>query len=99
MEAVLTEQRQWTGGEATSLLQSATLCANAQEQAIRLRNQQRIAEALARKPDWEKLKEGLNLVEEIREAARVAGVQDMSMEEIDSEIAAYRKERRELTSK
>ena len=87
MEAVLTKQRQWTSDEA---------CAVDEEQAIRMRNQQRIAEALARKIDFEKLKEGLKLVEVIRETARAAGVQDMSMEEIDAEIASYRKEQREL---
>lgn len=39
------------------------------------------------------------VAEKIREAARMAGVEDMSMEEIDAEIAAYRQEKRELENK
>ena len=35
----------------------------------------------------------------MREEARAAGIEEMSMEEIDAEIAAWRKERRELESK
>lgn len=39
------------------------------------------------------------VAQRIREAAEAAGIEDMSMEEIDAEIAAYRKEQRELNSK
>ena len=43
----------------------------------------------------ERMKEWHRVVDAIREAAQAAGVGEMSMEEIDEEIAAYRRERRE----
>ena len=92
METVVAAQRQWTGGKTTSLLQSEALCVDAQEQAIRLRNQQRIAEALAREPDWEKLKEGYKIVEELRQEAANAGVTDISLEQMNAIIAECRRE-------
>ena len=39
------------------------------------------------------------IAQQMREEARAAGIEDMSMEEIDAEIAAWRKERRELLGK
>ena len=39
------------------------------------------------------------IAQEMREEARAAGIEEMSMEEIDAEIAAWRKERRELLSR
>lgn len=39
------------------------------------------------------------VAERIREAARMAGVEEMSMEEIDAEIATYRQEKRKLENK
>ena len=92
MEAAVTAQRQWTGGKAGPLLQNDALCVDAQEQAIRLRNQQRIAEALAREPDWEGLKEGYKIVEELRQEAANAGVTDISLEQMNAIIAECRRE-------
>ena len=44
-----------------------------------------------------RLREGYKIVEEIREALRSNGIEEeMSMEEIDEEIAAWRKEQQEL---
>lgn len=43
----------------------------------------------------ERMKEWHRVVDAIREAAQAAGVGEMSMEEIDEEIAACRRERRE----
>ena len=39
------------------------------------------------------------IAQAMREEARAAGIEDMSMKEIDAEIAAWRKERRELLGK
>ena len=39
------------------------------------------------------------IAQQMREEARAAGIEEMSMEEIDAEIAAYRKEQRELRGK
>ena len=63
--------------------------------AVMMRNRARIEKVLSEEPDWEGLKEGYRIVEAIRESARAAGVEDMTMEEIDAEIAECRRERRE----
>ena len=48
----------------------------------------------------ERLREGYKIVEEIRETLRARGVEDeMSMEEIDEEIASWRKEQQEFKVK
>ena len=62
---------------------------------MRMRNRDRMVKALSNEPDYERLKEGYKIVEAIRESARAAGVEDMTMEEIDAEIAECRREMRE----
>ena len=95
MDAVVTEQLQCTREEAEPLLESVALCDDAQEQAMRLRNQQRIAEALAREPDWEGLKEGYKVVQELRQEAKEAGLDQMSMEDVDAVISECRRKMRQ----
>lgn len=62
---------------------------------MKMRNRDRIMKALSEEPDYERLKEGYKIVEAIRESARDAGVEDMTMEEIDAEIAKCRQQMRE----
>ena len=53
-------------------------------------------EILTKETEEKRLERIFRLVEELREEARNAGIEDMTMEEIDEEIAAYRREKREL---
>ena len=59
---------------------------------MRMRNQERLIKVLTREPDWEGLKEGYKIVEELRQEAKTAGIEDMSMEEVDAIIAECRRE-------
>ena len=88
MEAVLTEQRMYPtrAGQADT---------RGEEQAVQMRNRARIAKALSEEPDYEGLKEGYRIVEAIHKAVIEHGTPEMTMEEIDAEIAECRRERRE----
>ena len=93
MEAVATmeREREQRQGQPDGITQA--------DYAVMLRNRARAQKVLSEPPDWERLTEGYKIVEEIRAAAEAAGVKEMTMEEIDEEIAAYRKEMRELENK
>ena len=62
---------------------------------MRMRNQERLINVLTREPDWEGLKEGYKVVEELRQEAKEAGLEEMSMEEVDAIIAECRNQMRQ----
>ena len=61
----------------------------------RKRNRKGVLNPLAQDVDYELLKEGRDIVNKIRSAVSASGIDEMTMDEIDAEIACSRQERRE----
>lgn len=62
---------------------------------MKMRNQERLINVLTREPDWEGLKEGYKVVQELRQEAKEAGLDQMSMEQVDAIIGECRRKMRQ----